>query len=78
MLDFLLHGVNGGELCHQLKTNINTMHLPVIIISGYPRVLESLGNYGCDNFLAKPFSINQLLRAVDTNLPSTIAVPAFQ
>lgn len=64
MLDFLLAGVNGGELCHQLKTNPMSAHIPVIMLSGYPRVLESLGNYGADAFIAKPFDLEHLTQTV--------------
>ena len=69
MLDYLLHGINGGELCHEIKTNAATHHLPVIIISGYPRVLQSLGDYGSDAFVAKPFLIDELVSAVHKCLP---------
>jgi CheY-like chemotaxis protein len=64
MLDFLLAGINGGELCHQLKTNPLSAHIPVIMLSGYPRVLESLGNYGADAFIAKPFDLGHLTGTV--------------
>jgi CheY-like chemotaxis protein len=64
LLDFLLAGVNGGELCHQLKTHPIYSHIPVIMLSGYPRVLESLGNYGADAFIAKPFDMHQLTDTV--------------
>lgn len=64
MLDFLLAGINGGELCHQLKTNPLAAHIPVIMLSGYPRVLESLGSYGADAFIAKPFDLYHLLNTV--------------
>jgi len=64
MLDFLLAGVNGGELCHQLKTHSYYSHIPVIMLSGYPRVLESLGNYGADAFIAKPFELKHLTTTV--------------
>ena len=64
MLDFLLGGINGGELCHQLKTNPLSSHIPVIMLSGYPRVLESLGNYGADEFIAKPFDLDHLYSSV--------------
>jgi CheY-like chemotaxis protein len=64
MLDFLLAGINGGELCHQLKTNSLSSHIPVIMLSGYPRVLESLGNYGADEFIAKPFELEHLYSSV--------------
>ena len=64
MLDFLLAGINGGELCHQLKVHAVFSHIPVIMLSGYPRVLESLGNYGADAFIAKPFDVNVLTETV--------------
>jgi CheY-like chemotaxis protein len=60
MLDYLLAGINGGEHCHFLKTDPMTSHIPVIMMSGYPRVLESLGNYGADAFIPKPMDINKL------------------
>jgi DNA-binding response OmpR family regulator len=64
ILDFLLAGINGGELCHQVKTHIMYSHIPVIMMSGYPRVLESLGNYGADAFIAKPFDMVHLTQTV--------------
>lgn len=64
MLDFLLAGINGGEHCHFLKTNPLTSHIPVVMMSGYPRVLESLGNYGADAFIAKPFSLEEITSTV--------------
>jgi len=64
MLDFLLAGVNGGELCHEIKINNKTSWLPVIMLSAFPRVLDSLGNYGSDAFIAKPFDIEVVLKKV--------------
>ena len=61
ILDYLLGGVNGGELCHQIKT---TTHIPVILYSAYSRVLLSLGTYGCDQFIPKPFDLDFLLESV--------------
>jgi CheY-like chemotaxis protein len=69
LLDYLLFGINGGEWCHQIKTDPSTMHIPVILMSGYPRVLESLGNYGSDAFIAKPFDLEVLYKTVDHWLP---------
>ena len=60
ILDYLIGDLNGGELCAQLKKNALTKHLPVIILSAFNRVIQSLGNYGCDVFIPKPFD-NQLL-----------------
>jgi DNA-binding response OmpR family regulator len=64
MLDFLLQGINGGELCHDLKSQPATASLPVIMLSAFPRVIQSLGNYGADVFIAKPFDVGELLKTV--------------
>jgi len=62
MLDFFVTGINGGDLCHELKSNIMTGSLPVILLSGYPRFPESFGSYGSDGFMAKPFNAELKLR----------------
>jgi CheY-like chemotaxis protein len=60
LLDYLLKGINGGEICHQLKTSHIARHIPVMLLSAYPRVLLSLGLYGCDRFIPKPFDLSML------------------
>lgn len=55
LLDFLIAGINGGELCSQIKKNIATSRIPVIMVSAFPRMINSLGHYGWDDFIAKPF-----------------------
>ena len=64
ILDYILFGINGGELCHILKTTPATAHIPVIMVSAYPRVLESLGNYGSDAFIAKPFNLSDISNTI--------------
>jgi len=64
VIDYMLNGVNGGELCHQIKSYPDTGKLPVILFSAYPRVFNSLGTYGCDVFIAKPFDLAVLIDQV--------------
>ncbi|MCO5947102.1 response regulator [Mucilaginibacter flavidus] len=73
MLDFLLAGINGGELCHEIKANPGTALLQVIMLSAFPRVLDSLGNYGSDAFIAKPFDIAVVLKKVKECLEDRMA-----
>src|SRR4051812_42860243 len=65
LLDYILDGINGGELCCQLKNNPQYSHIPVIIISAHPKVLFSLGTYKCDRVIPKPFDIDILLSNVN-------------
>lgn len=71
LLDYILRGINGGEICHQIKSNPKTSALPVIIVSAYPRVLESLGDYGSDAIIPKPFDLMELLDKVENCLCAT-------
>jgi CheY-like chemotaxis protein len=64
LIDYILEGINGGEICHQMKVNPATSELPVIIISAYPKVILSLGTYGCDKFIAKPFDLEELVSSI--------------
>lgn len=65
LLDYLLPGINGGELCSQLKRNPSTRQIPVIICSAYPQVLLSLGSYGCNAFIPKPFEFSMMIAQVE-------------
>jgi len=64
ILDYILDGINGGELCHQIKVNRYTAQLPVVIMSAYPKVLQSLGDYGCNMFIPKPFDLDHILNCI--------------
>lgn len=64
IMDYLLNGVNGGELCHQIKINTPTAELPVLMISAYPPVLQSLGNCGCNVFIPKPFDLDHIVNSI--------------
>lgn len=66
LTDYLLSLVNGGELCSQIKRNKATADLPVIIYSAFPKVILSLGDYGCDAFIAKPFDLDYLMHKIES------------
>lgn len=65
LIDYLLGSINGGELCSQVKKDSKTAHIPVVIVSAYPRVINSLGYYGCNAFVAKPFDLNDLIQQIN-------------
>jgi DNA-binding response OmpR family regulator len=65
LTDFLLSGQNGGEICQKVKSNKDTCHIPVILISGYPELAVSFGKFGFDAFINKPFNIGDLVDKID-------------
>lgn len=64
IVDYLINGLNGGEICSAVKKNPATAHLPVMILTGYDRVIKSLGDYSANRVLYKPFDINSFLNTV--------------
>ncbi len=64
IVDYLINGLNGGEICSAVKRNPITASLPVMILTGYDRVIKSLGDYSANRIIYKPFDLKMLLNAV--------------
>lgn len=69
LLDVLISGNDGRNLCKQLKSKPETKHIPVIMFSAHPSAAASINEYGADDFIAKPFDVNDLLQKVNNHLP---------
>jgi len=66
--DIMMPKMNGYELCKQIKENIETSHIPVILLTARGDLDSTTMGYklGADAYLAKPFDM-ELLLAVITN-----------
>ena len=61
--DVLMPGMNGFELCQQIKADERSQNIPVILLTSLSNaedVLEGLGSGG-DGFITKPYSEDYLL-----------------
>lgn len=61
LLDIMLSGKDGRQVCKQLKSNITTKKIPVIMISAMAGLPKDILSCGAEDFIAKPFDINDLL-----------------
>jgi DNA-binding response OmpR family regulator len=62
LMDMLLAGADGKDICKELKTNTSTQHIPVMMISAHPDAEKACKDAGADEFLEKPFEIDMLLK----------------
>src|SRR5215204_4030685 len=61
LLDVLLSGDDGRELCREIKANEATKHIPVIMFSAHPGAAQQFESYGANDFISKPFNTEALL-----------------
>lgn len=66
ILDVLLSGEDGRDICKKLKRHTLTKKIPVILTSAHLENTSSAIDAGADAFLSKPFRVNELIKVVQT------------
>lgn len=65
MADVFLGDIDGFQICNKLKSSPFTRHIPILVLSGYPRLAETaIYEFGADEFVSKPFEINDLISKI--------------
>jgi DNA-binding response OmpR family regulator len=65
ILDMLIAGEKGTDLCIQLKNNPATSRLPVMMITALPDAETICALAGADDFLSKPFEMDEIISKVN-------------
>jgi DNA-binding response OmpR family regulator len=64
LIDRVLPGTCGLELCRFVKSSFDLLHIPVIVISAMSHTANAALQAGADEFIEKPFSLDNLLNRV--------------
>ncbi len=78
ILDWMLPGVSGIEICRRLKSNLETRKIPVIMLTARSEEADRVRGLetGADDYVVKPYSVIELMARVRTQLrrvrPSTV------
>ncbi len=64
LLDYMLPDINGNLVCERIKANPDLADTKIIIMSGVVNQdeISALKNSGADDFVKKPFNIEQLIQ----------------
>lgn len=68
LLDIWMSGQDGRDICKELKKRNITKNIPVIMISASTDLARSARDAGADDFLEKPFNMNDLLDKIALQL----------
>ena len=65
MLDMLISGVNGTDVCADLRENRATAETPILMMSALHDAGDRCRNAGADDFIAKPFEMEELISKIE-------------
>jgi len=68
LLDIWMSGVDGRDICKKLKSQPKTQHIPIIMVSANNDTKGIALAVGADDFVAKPFEMQELLVKVAQHL----------
>ncbi len=64
ILDMLIAGINGTDVCAGIRRNTKLDKLPVLMISALPDAQQACLDAGASGFISKPFEMKELLSQV--------------
>ena len=64
LLDIWISGHDGAEITKELKSQEATSHIPIVLMSANSQTEKIAKSSGADDFLLKPFNIEELVSIV--------------
>ncbi len=70
LLDIMMPGINGYDMCRKLKEDISTKDIPVIFLSAKIETQDLVKGFdvGAADFVTKPFKSEELLARINTHV----------
>lgn len=72
ILDISIGGGDGRIICSELKAHASTKHIPVILFSANTNAEKTFTDCNANDFIAKPFEIDELINKVLMHLTPSI------
>jgi len=77
VLDWMLPGMSGIELCRRLRARVETERLPIIMLTARGEESERIRGLatGADDYIVKPFSVPELVARIRALLRRALGTP---
>jgi two-component system, OmpR family, phosphate regulon response regulator PhoB len=66
LLDLMLPGMNGLDVCRELRAGERTRHIPILMLTAKAEETDQVVGFsiGADDYVTKPFSVKVLLQRI--------------
>jgi PleD family two-component response regulator len=73
ILDIMMPKIDGYEVCRKLRENESTYLIPIIVLSAKDKPADKIKGLklGADDYLTKPFDVEELIARIDSRLQRT-------
>lgn len=68
ILDKLLSGTDGTTVCGIIRETKDVADIPILMMSGFDGAQEVCISAGANNFIAKPFSVDDFLQSIQVTI----------
>lgn len=68
IMDKLLSGVDGSHICATIRNTERISTVPILMMSGLDGAREICIGAGANNFIAKPFEVNNFLKCIEDTI----------
>jgi len=80
LLDWMLPGISGLELCKIIRHNPDLKNIPIIMLTAKGQEEDKIAGLsaGADDYVTKPFSVPELMARIQTNLRRIQSSPSIK
>ena len=78
LLDVMIPGIGGKEVCRRLKADASTEPIPVIFLTARSEEIDKMIGFelGADDYITKPFSLRELIARIRAVLKRALPEPS--
>jgi two-component system alkaline phosphatase synthesis response regulator PhoP len=78
LLDVMIPGIGGKEVCRRLKADASTEPIPVIFLTARSEEIDKMIGFelGADDYVTKPFSLRELIARIRAVLKRALPEPS--
>jgi DNA-binding response OmpR family regulator len=68
IMDKLLNGIDGTDICAQIRNTGPISNTPILMMSGLDGARKICIAAGANNFIAKPFEVDSFLKSIEATI----------